>query len=246
METKHVAQVGFYAGILTTVLTLLAWGIAMGTPPLSGPYCMAGAGCYRYPFPEIASRFPRDYYWMVPAIVLFVVFYILMVSIHYFAPVEKKIYSHIGLSFALISTATLVINYFLQLSVIQPSMLLGETGGIALLSQFNPHGVFIALEEVGFFMMSLSMLFMAPVFAGPTKTEKAVRWLFIGCFALNTLAFILYLIFYGIQREYRFEVTTISINWLTLIISGILLSVVFRRALQGYPSQNVERSAQGA
>ncbi len=246
MENKNVAQVGFYAGILTTVLTLLAFGIAIFTPPLSGPFCTAGTGCYSYPFPEIASRFPRDYYWMVPAILLFLVFYILMVSIHYFAPAGKKIYSHIGLSFALISTATLVINYFLQLSVIQPSLLLGETDGIALLSQFNPHGVFIALEEVGFFMMSLSMLFMAPVFAGSTKTEKAIRWLFIACFALNALSFILFSIFYGIQREYRFEVTTISINWLTLIVSGILLSVVFRRALEGYSSQKARLSAQSA
>jgi hypothetical protein len=32
-------------------------------------------------------------------------------------------------------------------------------------------------------------------------------------------------------REYRFEVAAISINWLTLIPSGILLSLVFRRAL---------------
>jgi hypothetical protein len=37
--------------------------------------------------------------------------------------------------------------------------------------------------------------------------------------------------FYGIFREYRFEVATISIHWLTLIPSGILLSIVFRRAL---------------
>jgi uncharacterized protein with PQ loop repeat len=125
-------------------------------------------------------------------------------------------------------------------------MLLGETDGIALISQFNPHGVFIALEEVGFFMMSLSMLCMAPVFAGPTKTEKAVRWLFIACFALNTLSFLLYAIFYGVLREYRFEVTTISINWLTLIVAGILLSVVFRRALQGRPSPKAGLSTQSA
>lgn len=229
METKHIARVGYYAALMTVLLTLVTFTIAFLTPPLGGPYCTSG--CFSYPYSDIASRFPRDYYWMYPAILLVLVFYVLMVSIHYFAPSEKKVFSHIGLSFALISTATFVIDYFLQVSVIQPSLLLGETDGIALLSQFNPHGVFIVLEEIGFSMMSLSMLFMVPAFVGNTKTEKAIRWLFVGCFTLTAISFTLYSIFYGIYREYRFEVATISINWLTLIVSGILLSVVFRRAM---------------
>jgi hypothetical protein len=152
-----------------------------------------------------------------------------MVAIHHIAQKDKKILSHIGVSFALISTATFVIDYFLQVSVIQPSLLKGETDGIALLSQFNPHGIFIVLEEIGFFMMSLSMLFMAQVFNGKTKVEKAIRWIFILCFTLTVLSFILYSLFYGVFREYRFEVAVISINWLTLIASGILLSVFFKR-----------------
>jgi hypothetical protein len=168
---------------------------------------------------------------MYPAILLVLAYYVLMGSIHYFAPSDRKLFSHIGLSFALISTATFIIDYFLQVSVIQPSLVLGETDGIALLSQFNAHGIFIVLEEIGFFMMSLSMICMAPVFVGKTRTEKAIRWLFSACFVLTSIAFILYSIFYGIQREYRFEVAAISINWLTLIVSGILLSIVFRRAL---------------
>lgn len=229
METNNISKVGFYSAILTTLLTLITFGIAFQTPPLSGPYC--ADGCFHYPYSDIVSRFPRDYIWMYPAIFLSLVYFVLMVSIHYFAPGDSKIFSHVGLSFALISTATLVMDYFLQVSVIQASLIQGETEGIALLSQFNAHGIFIVLEEIGFFMMSLSMLCMAPVFVGHTKVENAVRWLFISCFALTALAFTLYSIFYGIHREYRFEVATISINWLTLIASGILLSIVFRRRL---------------
>jgi hypothetical protein len=236
METKSTFKVGFYAAILTTLLTLLTFGIAFATPPLSGPYC--AGGCFSYPFSEAASRFPRDYIWMYPAILLSLVYYVLMVSIHYLASSDKKIFSHIGLSFALISMATLVIDYFLQVSVIQPSLLAGETDGIALLSQFNAHGIFIVLEEIGFLMMSLSMLFMAPVFAGNTKVEKAIRWLFVSCFALTVVSLILFSVFYGIYREYRFEIAAISFNWLTLIVSGILLSVVFRRALAEAPPEH--------
>jgi hypothetical protein len=233
METKTFAKVGFYSAILTALLTLFSFVIAYLTPPLAGPFCTGG--CFSYPYSDIASRFPRDYYWMYPAMVLNVVYYVLMVAIHYFAPAEKKIFSQIGMSFALLSMATFVIDYFLQVSVIQPSLVLGETDGIALFSQFNAHGVFIALEEMAFIMMSLSMLFMAPVFVGQTKTEKAIRWIFIGNFVLTTVSFALFTIFYGIFREYRFEVAAFSINWLALVVSGILLSIIFRKAMAEVP-----------
>ena len=36
---------------------------------------------------------------------------------------------------------------------------------------------------------------------------------------------------YGLERQDRFEVIVISINWLVLIIAGALLSIVFRRQL---------------
>jgi hypothetical protein len=245
METKTAASVGFYAAILTTLLTVVTFIIAFNTPPLSGPGCTSG--CFDYPYSDIASRFPRDYYWMYPAILLSLVYYVLMVSIHYFAPADKKVFSQIGMSFALISTATIVMDYFLQLSFIQPSVVLGETDGIALLSQFNPHGVFIVLEEIGFLMMSLSMLCMAPAIVGNTKVEKAIKWLFVACFTLNAIALSLYTVFYGIHRAYRFELATISINWLTLITSGVLLSIMFGRALAAVSNkQKVKISEQAA
>ena len=115
--------------------------------------------------------------------------------------------------------------------MIQPSLVLGETDGIALLSQFNAHGVFIVLEEIAFIMMSLSMLFMAPVFVRETKIEKALRWIFTGSFVLTTVSFALFTVFYGIFREYRFEVAAFTTNWLALIASGLLLSVIFRKAM---------------
>jgi hypothetical protein len=245
METKTIAKVGFYSAILTALLTVFSFAIAYMTPPLSGPFC--AGGCFTYPYSDIASRFPRDYYWMYPAMVLNVVYYILMVAIHYFAPTDKKIFSHIGVSLALLSMATFNIDYFLQVSVIQPSLVLGEMDGIALLSQFNAHGVFIVLEEIAFIMMSMSMLFMAPVFAGQTKAEKAVRWIFAGNFLLTAVSFTLFTVFYGIFREYRFEVAAFSINWLALVASGILLSVIFRKAMtEASRKQKTKLSTQSA
>lgn len=217
----------FYAAISTVIITLFTFVVAILTPPFSGPYCKAEK-CYEYPYSDITSRFPRDYYWIYPAMVLMVSYVALMSSIHQHAGENKKIYSQIGLGFALISATIFFIDFFLQTSVIQPSLLNGETDGISILSQFNPHGIFIALEELGYIIMSISFLFMAPVFRGD-KLENSIRWVFISNFVLTFLAFILYSFSYGIFREYRFEVVAISINWLGLIISGILLSKYFRK-----------------
>ncbi|MDD3654886.1 MAG: hypothetical protein PHO01_12050 [Desulfotomaculaceae bacterium] len=130
--TANANPLGFYTAISTTVLTLVTFGIAILTPPLSGPYCTGS--CFEYPFLDIVSRFPRDYYWMYPSILLSLIFVVLMVCIHHYASKEKKVFSQIGLSFALISAAILISDYFIQISVIQPSLISGETDGIALLS----------------------------------------------------------------------------------------------------------------
>jgi len=156
---------------------------------------------------------------------------ILSVCIHYCAPAEKKIYGHIGLVFALISATILIADYFLQLSVIQPSLLNGETDGIAMLTQYNPHGIFIALEDLGYLLMSFSFLFIALVFSG-SRLEKSIRMVFMSGFVLTILSLVIISFMYGIHREYRFEVISISINWLVLIVSGILLSRFYKKIKQ--------------
>ena len=229
-EETNVNRLGFYTAILTTVLTIVTFGIAIFTLPISGPFCKES--CIEYPFINIASRFPRDYLWMYPAILLILVFVVLMVCIHYYASREKKIFSHTGLSFALISATILITDYFIQISVIQPSLVNGETDGIAILTQYNPHGIFIALEDIGYLMMSVAFLSVAPVFSKNIRIERAIRWIFIISFVLTICSLIIFSVLYGINREYRFEVAVITIDWTVLIVSGILLSRVFKRAMK--------------
>ncbi|PPA79510.1 MAG: hypothetical protein C00003105_01806 [ANME-2 cluster archaeon HR1] len=228
--TNNANLLGFYAAILTTVITVVTFGIAIFTPPISGAFCVGS--CIEYPFTNIVSRFPRDYVWMYLAILLTLIYVVLMVCIHRYASKEKKIFSQIGLSFALISATILIINYFIQISVIQPSLVNGETDGIAILTAYNPHGIFIALEEIGYLMMSVSFFCVAPVFSGTNRLESAIRWIFVISFILIIISLIILSFFYGINREDRFEVVVITINWIVLIVSGILLSVVFKRAMK--------------
>jgi hypothetical protein len=113
------------------------------------------------------------------AMILVLSYLVLMVSIHAYASQDWKIFSQIGLSFAVIAALILLVDYFVQFSVVPISLMSGETEGIALLTQYNPHGIFIALEELGYILMSLSFLFVAPVFADKTRLGSSVR----GCFS---------------------------------------------------------------
>ena len=53
MESKIVNKVGFYSAVFTTILTVITFRIAFMTFPLSGTLCTAG--CFSYPFRDIAS-----------------------------------------------------------------------------------------------------------------------------------------------------------------------------------------------
>ena len=71
------------------------------------------------------------------------------------------IFGTLGLGLAVASMAVIAIDYFIQLRVVQPSLLNGESEGLAIMSQYNPHGVFIALEELGFLLAGLAFCFLA-------------------------------------------------------------------------------------
>ena len=227
MKNINTKSFGYYVSVLTAILTVVTFGIAVCTPPLSGPFCKGD--CFQYPYHDILSRFPRDYYWMYPAILLSFSYMVMMITVHRSIPAERNLFSSVASGFAIISSIILSADYFIQVSFIQPSLLAGETDGVAMMSQFNPHGIFIILEELGFVTMAISFLFLAPAFGGPIRLEKSLRLTFIISFCLTVAAFVAISAVHGIMREYRFEVAVISITWLELIIVSVLLARYFRR-----------------
>lgn len=227
MKNIDANRFGYYVSVFTALLTVVTFGIAVCTPPLSGPFCKGD--CFQYPYTDIIGRFPRDYYWMYPAILLSFSYLVMMITVHRSIPPERNLFSTVASGFAIISSLILSADYFIQVSFIQPSLLAGETDGVAMMSQFNPHGIFIILEELGFVTMGLSFLFLVPVFGGPTRLEKSLRLTFIISFCLTVAAFAAISAIHGIMREYRFEVAVISITWIELIIVSILFSRYFRR-----------------
>jgi hypothetical protein len=231
LATTASRQVGFYTAIFTSVITLVTFGFAIVAVPISGANCVEG--CIDYPYLDSVAQYPKDYRWMPLAILLVLSYLVLMVSIHVDAPPHRKIFSQIGLTFATIAALTLAGDYFIQFSIVPVSLMRGETEGITLLTQYNPHGLFIALEEFGYLLMSLSFLFVAPAFINKNRLETAVRWVFILGFVLAVISLAIVSINYGLDRQYRFEILVISIDWLVLLINGILLSILFRGRLEG-------------
>ena len=234
-------RVGLYSAILTALTTLVTFSLAIIAMPNSGAGCREN--CFEYPYVNTLSEFPRDYLWMPPAMLLVVFYVILVVSIHAYAAQHKSIYSQIGLSFALIAAGILLSDYFIQFSVVPVSLMNQETEGIALLTQYNAHGIFIVLEELGYLLMSLSFLFLAPVFANRNRLASVVRWVFIAGFVLTMVFLVVISVIHGLDRMDRFEVAVISINWLVLVLNGVLLSVLFRRQLKmsGEPYVQLQR-----
>lgn len=239
LPTTNLYRFAYYSALVTAVITVVTFGFALMAIPISGANCPGN--CVDYPYLDTISQYPRDFLWMPLAIVLVLAYVSLMVSIHACAPSEKKIFSLVGLAFAIMTAVILVADYFIQFSVIPVSLMHGETEGLPLLIQYNPHGVFLALEELGYLLMSLSFLFVAPVFANRSRAESAVRWIFIIAFVLSIVALVAISIVYGLDRLDRFEVIVLSVDWLVLIVNGILLSRVFRKHLhKARSSQRVE------
>jgi hypothetical protein len=220
-------RLGFWAAALTAALTAISFAIAVTTLPVSGPSCTAD--CVGYPYREVAALVPHDYIWMYPATVLMVVFVVLLACIHQSMPENRRLYSLLALVFGAMAASLLAADYYIQIAALQPSILKGEWEGVALVTQYNPHGIFIALEELGYLLMSLAFLFAGLVFAHAGRLERALRWLLVGGALALFAVYVAMRFLYGQNLEYRFEVTAIAINWTLLIVVGILLSIWFRR-----------------
>lgn len=217
---KKVNVLGFWAAILTAILAAVF--ITLG---------LFGSSSWDY-YPGMVNYVwtlvkTIDYVLFIPAFLLAPVFVVLMVCIHYHASLEKKLFSLIGLAFALVYATIITTDYFILWTVTLPSIISAETANISLLSMYNPHGIFVALESLAYLIMSVALLFIVPVFEGG-KIEQALRWIFIVGFILAIGSLIsTFLLGYDIVM---FEIIIITIYCPILIVSGILMSIMFKKA----------------
>jgi len=220
------SRVGLGAAMVTVLVTATFAVVGVATPARSGPFC-ATWGCIPSPYTDVARFIPGDYFWLIPGLLLVPSFVVLVAAIHARAAGSTRVFSRIALAFAAAYAVVIGVDYFVQFAVVMPSLQSGETEGLSLFTQYNPHGLFIAGEALGYLAMSLALVFAAPVFAGG-RIERGIRWLFIADFVLALAAFVgCWVVGHDLVA---LEVSVLSINWIVLITSGVSLSVVFRRA----------------
>lgn len=228
VDPDAVGRFGYWVSLATAVTTLVTFALALTAIPDAGPHCQSD--CVSYPFTDdrIAEQWPGDYLWMFPAMLLALLFIAMIAAIHQFASRPRRIYSLLGLCVGVVASTVLLIDYYIQVTVMQPSLEAGQLEGLPLFTQYNTRGIFIALEELGYLLMGLGILLVGQVFDRGTKRERTIRWLFSLSFAAIIVAFVAVSVSRGIHREDIFEVYVISIVWLTLIVGSPLVAVVLR------------------
>lgn len=246
--SAEVRRVGIWSAAATAVLAAVSFGVAVTTPPRTGPFAAPGTAI-PYPYSAAARFVPHDFLWMYPAVLMMLAFVVLAICIRESRPAGSRLFGTIGSSLATASFVVIAIDYFIQLRTVQPALVRGEADGLAILSQYNPHGVFIALEELGFVVAGVAFVFLA-LALGSSRLERATRWVLLVAAALVGVTFVGMSAFFGLNLEYRFEVTVISIVWLTLLVAGALLAFAFARSgvvsgPSGIPDQDDPRGPGG-
>jgi hypothetical protein len=215
-----VAAVTAAAGMLTAAL-------GVTTPPRSGPMCRLDE-CVTFPYTDVATYVPRDYLWLFPALLLVVAFLFLVAILAGVTAAPRRPYAAAALAFATLGAVLLVGDYGLQLFVVQASFVAGEGKSLTLLSQYNPHGIFIGLENLGYAALAVAYLCVALTLTDPGRLVGATRWVFVGAGTLTWAALAGLAITYGADLTYRFELAAISLHWLVAVITGLLLAIHFR------------------
>lgn len=157
---------------------------------------------------------------LTPSLLLGSSFLVLAVAVHYYAPSDRKIWSHIGVVFATIYAALISINYYVQLTLVVPHMVQGETESISFLL-FKPFDSFLySVDILGYSFMSLATLFAAFVFTGTGLERITRRFLLANGFLIPFLA---------LQNYYHPLIWGGSLWAITFPGSTISLALIFKR-----------------
>jgi len=166
---------------------------------------------------------PAPFVQLVGGIVTFVtvpILVILFTAIRFVNEGENKVLGSLGVNFIILFAATVSINRFVQLTVIQQSLPDVPTD----LTRFLPYAtgsVMFALEVLGWgFFSSLAAVSVAPLFSS-SPLNNIIRWLFI-LYAIFSFMSV-------ISFATNIPIPTGPIAWGPILLAlSILLSVYFR------------------
>ncbi len=211
--SSTVARLGFWSAVFAALFAII-YSIAQIAEWLGLLGSAGGPESMSTPFGLILL--------LTPSLFLGTAFAILMVSIHYYAPEDRKIWSHLGVVFATIYAVLISMNYYVQLTFIRPHLIEGNVESVQIQPfLFVPFDSFLySVDILGYSFMSLATLFAAFVFTG-RGLERTVRWFMIA----NGLI----LPFLALQIYYNPLIWIAALWAITFPGSTIALALLFRR-----------------
>jgi hypothetical protein len=169
METKPVYRVGFWSSSVATAMVAgFAASLIMGL---------------------LSPTYAADVMSYITCLILPASFVAMMASVHYITPPEKRVLSHLGLSFAIAYTVMCSIAYYIQLVVVCTNSLGVSSDAMALFT-FTPGSAMFGIDMLGYTFLALATLVTSPVFGEGTRERWLKRLFFAhGLLALPTVIF---------------------------------------------------------
>jgi hypothetical protein len=172
-SSKAAVTLGYWSALILTIA---------GAAYLIVISFLMATGRFTLPLPEAVELFAAwDTIAAGPLVVA------ALVAVHYLVPVDRRPFSQLGVLFATVFMVMVSINRFVQLTVIRPSLLEGNTSGLERFMPYGPRSAMLSLELVGWgFFLGLGLLSAAFAFSREGVAGK-VRWSFL-CYAVVALA----------------------------------------------------------
>ena len=230
-RTKYsgLGRWGQVVSLFLSVSSLSALVVALVmAPPRSGPFCR-GNDCITFPYTDAAAHVPNDYVWMYFAVVMSLAFLAWVVCVVSESSPSVTGTGVFAVVLATVATTVLLFAYGVQLLVMQPSLVKGETEGLSPWSQYNPQGIFIALECLGYWLAALALIGVASMFQGTSRIDRWRRWIALLAGSVTVALLPIMGLIYRSDLEYRYEVIAIAILWPAFTVLGVLCTRASRR-----------------
>jgi hypothetical protein len=160
-EARLPAVLGFYSSLVLAIMGVIYFAVIL---------VLFITGNNTIPPSEHIQLFGA-----IETIIMAPLLIIIITSIHYIVPPDKKILSHLSIVFCSIFAVMVSINRFVQLIVVRLSVITGDIKGLERFYPYEPGSAMFALEMVGWgIFLSIALLLVAFVFSS-RGLQKYIR-----------------------------------------------------------------------